>query len=196
MTRFRRTAIWSVSARWASATPPRQRQSRPHCSAAVARAGRAAAPVRPRRIGAKARRHRPGARASRRPCCMIRSPSPRRWAAANLPPFSAPTLAARRGRIPVLLDGFVCTAAVAPLARLRADTLAHAMAGHVSAEAGHRMLLDELGLEDQHHRETANNNVVGVDGILVCERSIMLLDFAGSAFAVVPDIGIGHRKLR
>jgi nicotinate-nucleotide--dimethylbenzimidazole phosphoribosyltransferase len=55
-------------------------------------------------------------------------------------------LAARRQRIPVLLDGFVCTAAVAPLAKLRADTLAHTQAGHVSAEAGHRMLLDQLGL--------------------------------------------------
>src|SRR5262252_3114588 len=51
-------------------------------------------------------------------------------------------LAARRRRIPVLLDGFVCTAAVAPLAKLRGDTLAHVQAGHVSAEAGHRMLLD------------------------------------------------------
>ena len=56
------------------------------------------------------------------------------------------TLAARRQRIPVLLDGFVCTAAAAPLAKLRADTLAHTLAGHISAEAGHRMLLDELGL--------------------------------------------------
>ncbi len=56
------------------------------------------------------------------------------------------TLAARRQRIPVLLDGFVCTAAVAPLAKLRTDTLAHAQAGHVSAEAGHRMLLEELSL--------------------------------------------------
>jgi len=56
------------------------------------------------------------------------------------------TLAARRQRIPVVLDGFVCTAAVAPLAKLRADTLAHALASHVSAEAGHPMLLDELHL--------------------------------------------------
>jgi nicotinate-nucleotide--dimethylbenzimidazole phosphoribosyltransferase len=56
------------------------------------------------------------------------------------------TLAARRGRIPVLLDGFVCTAAVAPLAKLRADALDHALAGHVSAEAGHRHLLDALCL--------------------------------------------------
>jgi nicotinate-nucleotide--dimethylbenzimidazole phosphoribosyltransferase len=57
------------------------------------------------------------------------------------------TLAARQQRIPVLLDGFVCTAAVAPLAKLRTDTLAHAIAGHVSAEAGHRMLLEELHLD-------------------------------------------------
>ena len=56
------------------------------------------------------------------------------------------TLAARRKNIPVLLDGFVCTAAVAPLAKLRADTLGHTLAGHVSAEAGHRALLAELGL--------------------------------------------------
>ncbi len=56
-------------------------------------------------------------------------------------------LAARRYGIPVILDGFVCTAAVAPLYKLRTDTLAHTIAGHVSAEAGHRMLLDELKLK-------------------------------------------------
>jgi nicotinate-nucleotide--dimethylbenzimidazole phosphoribosyltransferase len=57
------------------------------------------------------------------------------------------TLAARRQNIPVILDGFVSTAAAAPLYKLRADTLAHALAGHVSAEAGHRALLDELNLK-------------------------------------------------
>ena len=56
-------------------------------------------------------------------------------------------LAARRKNIPVLLDGFVCTAAVAPLHKLRADALAHAQAAHVSAEAGHRVLLDEIKLK-------------------------------------------------
>jgi nicotinate-nucleotide--dimethylbenzimidazole phosphoribosyltransferase len=56
-------------------------------------------------------------------------------------------LAARQKNIPVLLDGFVCTAAVAPLVKLRADALAHTQAGHASAEAGHRMLLDEIGLK-------------------------------------------------
>ena len=55
-------------------------------------------------------------------------------------------LAARHARVPALIDGFVSTAAVAPLAKLRADALDHARAGHRSAEAGHRLLLDELGL--------------------------------------------------
>jgi nicotinate-nucleotide--dimethylbenzimidazole phosphoribosyltransferase len=56
-------------------------------------------------------------------------------------------LSARQQNIPVLLDGFVCTAAAAPLVRVRADALAHAAAAHVSAEAGHKILLGELGLE-------------------------------------------------
>ncbi|HLH88310.1 MAG TPA: nicotinate-nucleotide--dimethylbenzimidazole phosphoribosyltransferase [Xanthobacteraceae bacterium] len=56
------------------------------------------------------------------------------------------TLAARVRGIPVLLDGFVSTAAAAPLARLRRDGLDHALAAHVSAEAAHRTLLDELEL--------------------------------------------------
>ena len=56
------------------------------------------------------------------------------------------TLAARRHGIPVLLDGFICTAAVAPLARLKPGALDHAVLAHVSAEAGHRALADVLGL--------------------------------------------------
>ncbi|HTW29541.1 MAG TPA: nicotinate-nucleotide--dimethylbenzimidazole phosphoribosyltransferase [Acetobacteraceae bacterium] len=57
------------------------------------------------------------------------------------------TLAARLRQIPVLLDGFVCTAAVAPLGVLAADGLDHALLGHVSAEAGHRALAEALRLE-------------------------------------------------
>ena len=57
------------------------------------------------------------------------------------------TLAARRHSIPVVLDGFVCSAAAAPLAKLAEGGLAHAIAGHVSAEAAHRRLLDALGLK-------------------------------------------------
>ena len=52
----------------------------------------------------------------------------------------------RLNRTPVLLDGFVATAAAAPLARLARNGLAHALAGHVSAEAQHPKLLAHLGL--------------------------------------------------
>jgi nicotinate-nucleotide--dimethylbenzimidazole phosphoribosyltransferase len=55
-------------------------------------------------------------------------------------------LAARHNRVPVLIDGFVSTAAVAPLAKLASGALDHARAGHLSAESGHRILLQELGL--------------------------------------------------
>ncbi|MCX7314604.1 MAG: nicotinate-nucleotide--dimethylbenzimidazole phosphoribosyltransferase [Alphaproteobacteria bacterium] len=57
------------------------------------------------------------------------------------------TLAARQRHIPVLLDGFVCTAAAAPLAKVRAGALDHVQAGHVSAEAAHRALLNALKLK-------------------------------------------------
>jgi nicotinate-nucleotide--dimethylbenzimidazole phosphoribosyltransferase len=55
-------------------------------------------------------------------------------------------LAARHSGVPVLIDGFVSTAAVAPLAKLAAGALDHARAGHLSAESAHRILLQELGL--------------------------------------------------
>ncbi len=57
------------------------------------------------------------------------------------------TLSARRHGVPMLLDGFVCTAAAAPLFKLAPGGLAHAQAAHVSAEARHRRLLDSLGLK-------------------------------------------------
>ncbi|KAA3449108.1 nicotinate-nucleotide--dimethylbenzimidazole phosphoribosyltransferase [Mesorhizobium sp. SARCC-RB16n] len=56
------------------------------------------------------------------------------------------TLAARHLGIPVLLDGFVCAAAAAPLAKLHPTGLAHTIAAHVSAESGHRGLLEALAL--------------------------------------------------
>jgi nicotinate-nucleotide--dimethylbenzimidazole phosphoribosyltransferase len=56
------------------------------------------------------------------------------------------TLAARPHRIPVLLDGFVATAAAAPLALLHQGALDHAQVAHCSAEAGHRGLCAELGM--------------------------------------------------
>lgn len=52
---------------------------------------------------------------------------------------------ARVLRIPVLLDGFICTVAAAVLERCTPGALDHCAAGHVSAEGAHGVLLDRLG---------------------------------------------------
>lgn len=64
----------------------------------------------------------------------------------ELAAMAGAVLAARRHRIPTLLDGFVATAAVLPLASLDRRIVDHCRAAHVSAESGHRRLLNELNL--------------------------------------------------
>ena len=66
---------------------------------------------------------------------------------AELAAIAGAVVAARKHSIPVVLDGYVVTAAVAPLASARADALHHAIAGHRSAEPGHGRLLARLCLE-------------------------------------------------
>lgn len=55
--------------------------------------------------------------------------------------------AARAHRIPVILDGFICTAAAATLEKAVPGALDHAVAGHLSAEGAHRRMLDAIGKE-------------------------------------------------
>ncbi|HQU68791.1 MAG TPA: nicotinate-nucleotide--dimethylbenzimidazole phosphoribosyltransferase [Albidovulum sp.] len=50
-------------------------------------------------------------------------------------------LAARAARIPVILDGFICTAAASVLYATDKRLLDHCFVGHASAEPGHRKLL-------------------------------------------------------
>lgn len=54
-------------------------------------------------------------------------------------------LRARHLRIPVLLDGFICTAAAACLEVEAPGALDHCLAGHESLEPGHTRLLARLG---------------------------------------------------
>jgi nicotinate-nucleotide--dimethylbenzimidazole phosphoribosyltransferase len=65
---------------------------------------------------------------------------------AELVAVAAATVAARLRSIPVVLDGYVVTAAVAPLAELDRAALDHCIAGHRSAEPGHGRLLQRLGM--------------------------------------------------
>jgi nicotinate-nucleotide--dimethylbenzimidazole phosphoribosyltransferase len=53
-------------------------------------------------------------------------------------------MAARLGRVPVVLDGFAATAAAAVLFAADPRALDHCIVAHVSAEPGHRVLLERL----------------------------------------------------
>ena len=55
--------------------------------------------------------------------------------------------AARHHRIPVILDGFICCASAATLAKAVDGALNHTVAGHLSAEGAHQRLLDGIGKE-------------------------------------------------
>ncbi|RCL00187.1 MAG: nicotinate-nucleotide--dimethylbenzimidazole phosphoribosyltransferase [Candidatus Tokpelaia sp. JSC189] len=54
-------------------------------------------------------------------------------------------LAARMKKIPVILDGFVVSAAAAVLFKAHSQALDHCLIGHLSAEPGHRRLLEKFG---------------------------------------------------
>ena len=54
---------------------------------------------------------------------------------------------ARVERIPVILDGFICTVAASVLEQSRSGALDHAVAGHLSEEGGHRRVLTAIGKE-------------------------------------------------
>ena len=66
---------------------------------------------------------------------------------AELVAIAGATIEARMRSLPIVLDGFVVTAAVAPLAVANPHALDHLIAGHRSGEAGHGLLLDKLGME-------------------------------------------------
>jgi nicotinate-nucleotide--dimethylbenzimidazole phosphoribosyltransferase len=63
----------------------------------------------------------------------------------ELAAIAGAVMAARMGRIPVLLDGYACTAAAAVLFAVDRQALDHCRVAHRSAEPGHRRLLEAIG---------------------------------------------------
>ena len=71
----------------------------------------------------------------------------RRLGGREIAAIAGAVLQARQRRVPIVLDGFICCSAVAPLAADNPAIVDHCLAGHRSAEPGHRLVLDKLGLE-------------------------------------------------
>jgi nicotinate-nucleotide--dimethylbenzimidazole phosphoribosyltransferase len=86
--------------------------------------------------------------ADRRRIAAVRDPLEilRHVGGSELAALAGATVEARQRSIPVVLDGFVVGAAVAPLVALEPAALDHCLAGHLSAEPGHRRLLRRLGM--------------------------------------------------
>lgn len=71
----------------------------------------------------------------------------RRLGGREVAAMTGAILRARAESVPVVLDGFIATAAAAVLARARPGALDHCIAGHLSAEGAHGRLLGALGKE-------------------------------------------------
>ena len=70
-------------------------------------------------------------------------------------------LAGRMRRVPVLIDGFLCSAAGAVLAAMRPDALDHCRFSHASAEPGHAKLMAKLGVEPILHLDMRLGEATG-----------------------------------
>lgn len=66
---------------------------------------------------------------------------------AELVAMAAACAHARRHRLPVVLDGYIASSAVLPLHAAEPDALEHCLAGHLSSEPGHRVILRHIGKE-------------------------------------------------
>jgi nicotinate-nucleotide--dimethylbenzimidazole phosphoribosyltransferase len=71
----------------------------------------------------------------------------RRLGGREIAAMAGAIIAARLGRVPVILDGYVVCAAAAILHAMNRSALDHCLAGHASAEGAHKEVLRRLGKE-------------------------------------------------
>jgi nicotinate-nucleotide--dimethylbenzimidazole phosphoribosyltransferase len=88
-------------------------------------------------VAAAAARHRP---AATDPLDLLS-----RLGGLEFAAIAGAVMAARLGRVPVVLDGFAATAAAAVLFAAEPHALDHCLVAHLSAEPGHRHLVERLG---------------------------------------------------
>jgi nicotinate-nucleotide--dimethylbenzimidazole phosphoribosyltransferase len=69
----------------------------------------------------------------------------RRLGGLEFAAIAGAVVAARMGRVPVVLDGYAATAAAAVLHAADPRALDHCIVAHVSAEPGHRRLIERIG---------------------------------------------------
>ena len=114
----------------------------------------------------------------------------RQWGGRELAAILGAVLAARQRRVPVLLDGFVCTAAAAAMGVLAGGGLAHCLSAHRSAERGHGMLLDRLGLRPLLELDMRLGEASGAAVALLIARAAVACHAGMATFA---EAGVSGR---
>ena len=102
-------------------------------------------------------------------------------------------LAAAAHRVPVVMDGFISGAAALVAVGLAPGLREYLIAGHVSAEPGHRLLLDHLGLKPLLDLGMRLGEGTGAAlGIFLCETAAMLL----AEMATFTEAGVAEKGER
>lgn len=102
-------------------------------------------------------------------------------------------LAARLLGIPVMLDGFICSAAALALRCSGPQSLAHCMVGHASMEPGHRRLLAHLNMRPLLDLDLQLGEGTGAVLAAIVARVALHCHFGMATFAEAGvDSGIAH----
>lgn len=112
----------------------------------------------------------------------------RRLGGREIAAMAGAVLRARQLRIPVMLDGFIGCAAIAPLAAANPAITGHCLAGHCSAEPGHARLLQSLGLDPLLHLGMRLGEGSGAAVAVQIVRSALA---AHNGMATFAEAGIG-----
>ena len=112
----------------------------------------------------------------------------RRVGGRELAAMAGAVLAARHKRVPVILDGFVATAAVAVSEKTVPGALDHCVAGPVSGEPGHRRLLAALGKEPLLDLGRRLGEAAGA-GVWLCALQSVPAPQSGLEDCVVSPVG-------
>ncbi|MBO9725138.1 MAG: nicotinate-nucleotide--dimethylbenzimidazole phosphoribosyltransferase [Novosphingobium sp.] len=116
----------------------------------------------------------------------------RRLGGREIAAMAGAVLAARHLRVPVLLDGFIACAAMAPLLADNAAFLGHCLAAHCSAEAGHVRLLERFGLEPLLHLGMRLGEGSGAAVAAQIVRSALAAHHGMATFAEAAVAGAGN----
>lgn len=126
----------------------------------------------------------------------------RRLGGRELAAIAGAVIGARLARVPVVLDGYICTAAAACLAAAVPGALDHCVIAHASAEPGHRRMVDRLGqrpILDLDMRLGEGSGAVLAVAVLkaaaACHAGMATFAEAGVADKPVPEAEVADKPM-